>query len=88
MMNIGDTKAGTLVGVDKYGNKFYENLQEELPRMCSPALSVEAENGRDRLDMPRYSTSYRSVRDEPGPVFFCLLTRHTGMTLLIHFSLL
>jgi hypothetical protein len=33
MMNIGDTKAGTLVGVDKYGNKFYENLQEELPRM-------------------------------------------------------
>ncbi|KAK0754442.1 NADH ubiquinone oxidoreductase subunit NDUFA12-domain-containing protein [Schizothecium vesticola] len=27
---IGDTKAGTLVGVDKFGNKFYEN-QEELP---------------------------------------------------------
>ncbi|KAL1844690.1 hypothetical protein VTK73DRAFT_2018 [Phialemonium thermophilum] len=27
---IGDTKAGTLVGVDKFGNKFYEN-REELP---------------------------------------------------------
>ncbi|KAK1766268.1 NADH ubiquinone oxidoreductase subunit NDUFA12-domain-containing protein [Phialemonium atrogriseum] len=27
---IGDTKAGTLVGVDKFGNKFYEN-NDELP---------------------------------------------------------
>ncbi|KAM7185538.1 NDUFA12 domain containing protein [Rhypophila sp. PSN 637] len=27
---IGDTKAGTLVGVDKAGNKFYEN-NDELP---------------------------------------------------------
>lgn len=28
---IGDTKAGTLVGVDKFGNKYYENDAEELP---------------------------------------------------------
>ncbi|KAK3996605.1 NADH ubiquinone oxidoreductase subunit NDUFA12-domain-containing protein [Cladorrhinum sp. PSN332] len=28
---IGDTKAGTLVGVDKFGNKFYENNVDELP---------------------------------------------------------
>ncbi|KAK4464751.1 NADH ubiquinone oxidoreductase subunit NDUFA12-domain-containing protein [Cladorrhinum samala] len=28
---IGDTKAGTLVGVDKFGNKFYENNTDELP---------------------------------------------------------
>lgn len=27
----GDTKAGTLVGVDKFGNKFYQN-DDELPR--------------------------------------------------------
>lgn len=27
----GDTKAGTLIGTDKFGNKFYENLEEELP---------------------------------------------------------
>ncbi|KAL1840062.1 hypothetical protein VTJ49DRAFT_838 [Mycothermus thermophilus] len=27
---IGDTKAGVLVGVDKFGNKFYEN-KDELP---------------------------------------------------------
>ncbi|KAK4250296.1 NADH ubiquinone oxidoreductase subunit NDUFA12-domain-containing protein [Corynascus novoguineensis] len=27
---IGDTKAGTLVGTDKFGNKFFEN-KDELP---------------------------------------------------------
>ncbi|KAG0129772.1 NADH ubiquinone oxidoreductase subunit NDUFA12-domain-containing protein, partial [Tuber indicum] len=26
-----DTKAGTLVGTDRFGNKFYENNEEELP---------------------------------------------------------
>ncbi|CCX32897.1 NADH ubiquinone oxidoreductase subunit NDUFA12-domain-containing protein [Pyronema domesticum] len=31
MLAIGDTKAGTLVGTDRYGNKFYENVKEELP---------------------------------------------------------
>ncbi|EXJ79959.1 NADH-ubiquinone oxidoreductase subunit [Capronia epimyces CBS 606.96] len=28
---IGDTKAGVLIGTDRFGNKYYENLQEELP---------------------------------------------------------
>lgn len=28
----GDTKAGTLIGTDRFGNKYYENMQEELPR--------------------------------------------------------
>ncbi|EAU30509.1 conserved hypothetical protein [Aspergillus terreus NIH2624] len=27
----GDTKAGTLIGVDRYGNKYFENMEEELP---------------------------------------------------------
>ncbi|KAL1582656.1 hypothetical protein WHR41_08772 [Cladosporium halotolerans] len=31
MQNIGDTKRGTLIGTDRFGNKFYENLEEELP---------------------------------------------------------
>jgi NADH:ubiquinone oxidoreductase subunit len=31
MQYIGDTKAGTLIGIDRYGNKYYENLAEELP---------------------------------------------------------
>ncbi|KAI9679093.1 MAG: hypothetical protein M1829_001763 [Trizodia sp. TS-e1964] len=29
--DAGDTKAGTLIALDKYGNKYYENLEEELP---------------------------------------------------------
>jgi hypothetical protein len=32
MGSTGDTKAGTLIAVDRYGNKYYENLEEELPR--------------------------------------------------------
>ncbi|KAB2568873.1 NADH:ubiquinone oxidoreductase 17.2kDa subunit [Lasiodiplodia theobromae] len=31
MQYIGDTKAGALIGTDRYGNKYYENLAEELP---------------------------------------------------------
>ncbi|KAJ9628470.1 hypothetical protein H2203_002369 [Taxawa tesnikishii (nom. ined.)] len=31
MQYMGDTKAGTLVGMDSYGNKFYENDAQELP---------------------------------------------------------
>jgi len=27
----GDTKAGTLIAMDRYGNKYFENLEEELP---------------------------------------------------------
>ncbi|KAF9571790.1 hypothetical protein EC968_010661 [Mortierella alpina] len=30
--NIGDTKVGTLVGTDKFGNKYYENLNESYGR--------------------------------------------------------
>ncbi|KAK9451195.1 NADH ubiquinone oxidoreductase subunit NDUFA12-domain-containing protein [Limtongia smithiae] len=29
MNTIGDTKWGTLVGVDRYGNKFFENIDED-----------------------------------------------------------
>ncbi|KAF2205147.1 NDUFA12-domain-containing protein [Delitschia confertaspora ATCC 74209] len=31
LQNIGDTKYGALIGQDRYGNKYYENLEEELP---------------------------------------------------------
>ena len=33
MQYIGDTKAGTYIATDRYGNKYYENLEEELPCM-------------------------------------------------------
>ncbi|TKA46271.1 hypothetical protein B0A54_03078 [Friedmanniomyces endolithicus] len=28
---MGDTKRGTLIAQDSYGNKYYENIEEELP---------------------------------------------------------
>ncbi|KAL8748601.1 MAG: hypothetical protein Q9199_008141 [Rusavskia elegans] len=31
MQYIGDTKAGTLIASDRYGNKYYENVDDELP---------------------------------------------------------
>ncbi|KAI9837507.1 MAG: hypothetical protein M1819_007157 [Sarea resinae] len=31
MQYQGDTKAGTFIAKDRYGNKFYENQEEELP---------------------------------------------------------
>lgn len=37
---IGDTKAGTLIGTDKYGNKYYENMTEELPCTALNSLST------------------------------------------------
>ena len=39
-MVIGDTKAGTLVGVDRFGNKYYENMEEELPRMFEGVFPI------------------------------------------------
>ncbi len=30
-LSTGDTKAGTLIAKDRYGNKYFENLEEELP---------------------------------------------------------
>lgn len=38
MQYIGDTKAGTYIATDKYGNKYYENLEQELPRPSSLPL--------------------------------------------------
>ena len=36
---IGDTKAGTFIAKDRYGNKYYENLGEELPCMLSEPVN-------------------------------------------------
>lgn len=35
MQYMGDTKAGTYIASDRYGNKYYENIEEELPRKSS-----------------------------------------------------
>ncbi|KAK3053819.1 hypothetical protein LTR09_005099 [Extremus antarcticus] len=31
MQYMGDTKRGTFIAADRYGNEYYENLEEELP---------------------------------------------------------
>lgn len=36
MRKLGDTKAGTLIGTDKFGNKYYENMADELPCTGKP----------------------------------------------------
>lgn len=41
MQYLGDTKAGTYVASDRYGNKYYEN-QEELPCTWLLALLSQA----------------------------------------------
>ena len=60
MQNIGDTKAGTYIASDRYGNKYYENLEEELPCMfCiftperSCANFVNSANAMGRLQRLR-----------------------------------
>ncbi|KAH8821647.1 putative NADH-ubiquinone oxidoreductase subunit B17.2 [Xylogone sp. PMI_703] len=30
-MQVCDTKAGTLIATDRYGNKYFENVEDELP---------------------------------------------------------
>lgn len=52
----GDTKVGTLVGKDKFGNKFYENLEDELPRMCTTMATyrnISADPGGSTYTMGR-----------------------------------
>lgn len=45
-METGDTKAGTLIGTDKFDNKYYENMTDELPRMeASSAICSNHQNG-------------------------------------------
>ena len=38
MQYMGDTKAGTFIASDRYGNKYYENIEDELPRTSSNGL--------------------------------------------------
>lgn len=46
----GDTKAGTYIGSDRYGNKFYENMEEELPRMLDLSSGIScAQRGANNI---------------------------------------
>ena len=64
LQNIGDTKAGTYIATDRYGNKYYENLEQELPRASSPILQVHL----SKLHDPRWRkiVDPRSSENEMG----------------------
>ena len=40
--DTGDTKRGTLIGIDRFGNKYFENMEEELPRMLKRVCHWES----------------------------------------------
>lgn len=40
LYGAGDTKAGTLIATDKFGNKYFENIEDELPCMDIPSSSL------------------------------------------------
>jgi hypothetical protein len=72
----GDTKAGTLVGTDKFGNKYYENWTDELPCMAPIMHPTRCSNqaadhnvqqyGRDGWTT-RSTTLTRTSREKPPP---------------------
>ena len=59
-MDIGDTKRGTFIAMDRYGNKYYENLEEDLPCRLesrthiseSMILSMNSTDTMGRLQRP------------------------------------
>ncbi|KAF9159817.1 hypothetical protein DFQ26_006159 [Actinomortierella ambigua] len=46
--NMGDTKVGTLVGVDKFGNKYFENYNESYG-----AQDILSNSSNNRLNLIR-----------------------------------
>ena len=59
-MDTGDTKRGTFIAQDRYGNKYYENLEEDLPCRFrfrtdisdNTMLSMNSANTMGRLQRP------------------------------------
>lgn len=58
--NIGDTKVGTLIGTDKFGNKYFENLNESY-------------GTADNLQLASHPSLWFSV--EPMLLSYCFLFR-------------
>ena len=72
MQYMGDTKAGTYIATDRYGNKYYENQAEELPCTSHCALPVPRRHVSDWMYIVRtrwvdYSQKeYNPDQIEPG----------------------
>ena len=47
MQYMGDTKAGTYIATDRFGNKYYENQEEELPCLSSSPLKKPKQSTHD-----------------------------------------
>ncbi|THW77574.1 hypothetical protein D6D19_02141 [Aureobasidium pullulans] len=65
---MGDTKAGTLVGKDRYGNKYFENL-EDLPLIRSSPAGMRRHQdvaSRDSLTRPRHAWMSYMVDKPPS----------------------
>ncbi|KAL8771588.1 MAG: hypothetical protein Q9209_003031 [Squamulea sp. 1 TL-2023] len=60
MQYIGDTKAGTYIASDRYGNKFYENVEDELP------LRTRWVDYKDKEYSPYVLSLFTPTKIEPG----------------------
>jgi len=70
LQNIGDTKAGTLIGIDRYGNKYYEN-NDELPLRTRWVDYKDAEYDASQIEpgwhaWMSYMTKEAPVKDKAG----------------------
>ncbi|MDI1491679.1 MAG: hypothetical protein OHK93_002888 [Ramalina farinacea] len=64
MQYQGDTKAGTFIAADRYGNKYYENLDDELPLRTRWVDYKESEFSPDQLD-PGWHAWMSYIVDKP-----------------------
>ncbi|KAL8973821.1 MAG: hypothetical protein Q9197_001928 [Variospora fuerteventurae] len=62
MMNMGDTKAGTYIATDRYGNKYYENLDEELPLDKPPTEDAVLRTGQRTWELPEHRENLTASR--------------------------
>ena len=74
----GDTKAGTLIATDRYGNKYYENLEDELP--CVIARNQYMDNRK--LTRLQYGQDGWTTRRRNSTRKYASPTRHVGVEIL------
>lgn len=63
---MGDTKAGALVGTDRYGNKYYENMEEDLPLRTRWVDYKDVELDASQID-PGWHAWMSYLVDKPPP---------------------
>ena len=72
MQYIGDTKAGTYIATDKYGNKYYENLEQELPCLSLPCFPSPFKSRQQSIPLPLTVAiswvDYKQKEYDPGQI--------------------